>query len=108
MLLSIQSISVANGTGSLIYKISHYFELISIKFITFIHLCFQNLVFKGSCDFKKIFNTTFASMMQTMSHDIEQLLPYVNYKVIIQAVNAKGEGNFAEIEKTTLEEGKHL
>lgn len=43
-----------------------------------------------------------------MSHDIENLLPYVNYKVIIQAVNAKGEGNYAEVKNTTLEEGKHL
>ena len=47
-------------------------------------------------------------MLQTMSHDIEDLLPYVNYKIIIQAVNAKGEGHFAEVENTTLEEGKHL
>jgi hypothetical protein len=47
-------------------------------------------------------------MKQTMSHDIENLLPYVNYRVIIQAVNAKGEGNYAEVKNTTLEEGQHL
>ena len=43
-------------------------------------------------------------MKQTMSHDIENLLPYVKYRVIIQAVNAKGEGNYTEVENTTLEE----
>ena len=47
-------------------------------------------------------------MKQTMSHDIENLLPYVIYRVIMQAVNAKGEGNYTEVENTTLEEGKHL
>ena len=47
-------------------------------------------------------------MKQTMSHDIENLLPYVKYDVRIQAVNAKGEGNYAEVNNTTLEEGKHL
>jgi hypothetical protein len=47
-------------------------------------------------------------MNQTMSYDIEDLLPYVNYEITIQAVTAAGNGNPADISRTTSQEGKYL
>jgi hypothetical protein len=43
-----------------------------------------------------------------MSYNIEDLLPYVNYEVTIQAVNAVGNGNLTDISNITAEEGKYL
>jgi hypothetical protein len=47
-------------------------------------------------------------MNQTMSYDIEDLLPYVNYEVTIQAVNAVGSGNTADIIRTTSQESRYF
>ncbi len=47
-------------------------------------------------------------MNQTMSYDIADLLPYVNYKVTIQAVNSKGDGNTAGISRITSQIGRYL
>ena len=71
------------------------------------YLCFQNLTYKYNCTMKITLNTNSTQMNQTMSYNID-LLPYVTYEVKIQAVNAAGNGNYAEISKATSEEGRYL
>jgi hypothetical protein len=43
-----------------------------------------------------------------MSYNIENLLPYVNYKVTIQAVNAAGSGHPEDINRTTSQESRYF
>jgi hypothetical protein len=47
-------------------------------------------------------------MNQTMIYNIENLLPYVNYEGAIQAVNAAGSGNTADINRTTSQESRYF
>ena len=72
------------------------------------YLCFQNLDYTYNCTKKITLNTNSTQMNQTMSYDIEDLLPYVNYKVTIQAVNAAGSGNTADIIRTTSQESRYF
>ena len=71
-------------------------------------LCFQNLEYTYNCIKKITLNTNSTQMNQTMSYDIEDLLPYVNYEVTIQAVNAVGSGNTADIIRTTSQESRYF
>ena len=72
------------------------------------YLCFQNLDYTYNCIKKITLNTNSTQMNQTMSYNIENLLVYVNYEVTIQAVTAAGNGNPADISRTTSQEGKYL
>jgi hypothetical protein len=72
------------------------------------YLCFQNLNYAYNCIKKITLNTNSTQMNQTMSYDIEDLLPYVNYEVTIQAVNALGDGNPADISRTTSQESRYF
>ena len=72
------------------------------------YFCFQNLTYTNNCIKKITLNTDSTQINQTMSYNIEDLLPYVNYEVTIQAVNALGDGNPADISNITAEEGKYL
>ena len=68
------------------------------------YLCFQNLTYVYTCKKNITLNTDSTQINQAMSYNIENLLPYVNYKVTIQAVNAAGSGNTADINRTTSQE----
>ena len=72
------------------------------------YLCFQNLDYTYNCTKKITLNTNSTQMNQTMSYDIEDLLPYVKYEVTIQAVNAAGSGNPADISRTTSQESRYF
>ena len=72
------------------------------------YLCFQNLTYAYNCTKKITVDTDSTQINQTMSYNIEDLLPYVNYEVTIKAVNALGDGNPADISNITAEEGKYL
>ena len=72
------------------------------------YLCFQNLNYMYNCIKKITLSTDSTKMNHAMSYNIEDLLPYVNYEVTIQAVSATGNGNTADISRTTSQEGKYL
>ena len=72
------------------------------------YLCFQNLTHTYNCIKNITLNTDSTKMNQTMSYNIEDLLPYVNYKVTIQAVNAAGNGHPAAMTRTTSQESRYL
>ena len=72
------------------------------------YLCFQNLSYTYTCKKNITLNTNSTQMNQTMSYNIENILVYVNYEITIQAVTAAGNGNPADISRTTSQEGKYL
>jgi hypothetical protein len=53
-------------------------------------------------------NTNSTQMNQTMSYDIEDLLPYEKYEVTIQAVNAAGSGHPEDISRITSQESRYF
>ena len=72
------------------------------------YLCFQNLSYTYTCKKNITLNTDSTQINQTMSYNIENLLPYVNYKVTIQAVNAVGSGHPEDISRTTSQESRYF
>jgi hypothetical protein len=72
------------------------------------YLCFQNLTYVYTCKKNITLNTDSTQINQAMSYNIENLLPYVNYKVTIQAVNAAGSGHPEDISRTTSQESRYF
>jgi hypothetical protein len=72
------------------------------------YLCFQNLTYVYTCKKNITLNTDSTQINQAMSYNIENLLPYVNYKVTIQAVNAAGRGQPEDISRTTSQESRYF
>ena len=72
------------------------------------YFCFQNLTYTNNCIKKITLNTDSTQINQTMSYNIEDLLPYVNYEVTIQAVNVAGSGYPADIIGTTSQESRYF